>query len=188
MARRHREILDALLDRVVDGSYPAGTLLPKEQLIAEEFDVSRGTGREALRALEERRVATVRHGRGATVQPLEEWNALDPIVAAAFMRGRRRKAFLREIDELRTHLEPLAAELAAERATPRQRAELREASGAETRRHLIAEATGNRPLAATLRALWDVQAPAGDAAAVARAVADGDSERAGAVAARALKA
>ena len=186
MARLHREILDALLDRVVDGRYAAGTLLPKEQLIAEEFDVSRGTGREALRALEERRVATVRHGRGATVQPPEEWNALDPIVAAALMRGRRRKAFLREIDELRAQLEPAAAALAAERASAKQRAELREATGAEEPRRLIAAAAGNRPLAATLRALWEVEPPGEDAAAVAAAVADGDAGRARTEAARAV--
>jgi DNA-binding FadR family transcriptional regulator len=186
VARRHREILDALLDGIVTGRHPPGTLLPKEELIAAEFDVSRGTGREALRALEERRVAAVRHGRGATVLPADEWNTLDDAVAAALVRSRRRAAFVDEVTELRRLLEPAVAELAAERATASQRAALRAASGPLEPRRLVALAAGNRPLAATLRALWAIRSPTIDADRVAAAVADGDKARARTEAARAV--
>jgi DNA-binding FadR family transcriptional regulator len=58
-----------LIARVAAGAYPAGAMLPKEELLAAELDVSRGVVRECIRALEERGVVRVRHGRGATVLP-----------------------------------------------------------------------------------------------------------------------
>jgi DNA-binding FadR family transcriptional regulator len=170
VTRLHREVLDVLLARIVSGEYPAGALLPKEESIAEEFDVSRGTAREAVRALEERRVAVVRHGRGARVQPAEEWNALDPIVARALATGRTRRGFLREVEAYRLVLESEAAALAAEHASADQRAALRDGAedlggsgdlGRDVRRlrRQIAVASGNRPLAATLRALGEAVEP-----------------------------
>ena len=191
MARLHREALEALLGRIASGEYEAGALLPKEQALAAEFDISRGTAREALRALEERGVVAVKHGRGARVLPPEEWNVLDPSVAAALSR---RRDFVREVEALRQLLEDSAAALAAERATARQREALRvraeelaEADdlprAAARLRRQVAVAAGNRPLAATLRALDRAAAPAGprDADACARlatAVADGAADEA----------
>ena len=169
MARRHREILDILLERIVDGQYAPGDLLPKEELLKAEFDVSRGTGREALRALEERRVAVVKHGWGATVQPPEEWNVLDPAVARALAAGRRRRAFLDELAESRALLQGELAALAAARAGARQRTAIAaaadraaagEADAARELWRLAALAAGNRPLAAMLRALSDAHEPA----------------------------
>lgn len=184
-----------LLTSIVSGQYAAGTLLPKETSLVEEFNISRGTVREALRALEERGVVRVTHGRGARVQPTEEWNVLDPVVASAIARGRNRRAFLGEVQLYRLILESEAAALAAERASKAQRAELRACAGeiesvadgaqaAERARRLIAVASGNRPLGATLRALDGSMAPKLDAddvqlcACLARAVADGDANAA----------
>ena len=161
----------------------------------EEYKISRGTVREALRALEERGVVVVTHGRGARVQPPEEWNVLDPVVAGAMAKGRHRRAFLGEVRLYRTILESEAAALAAARASDEQRAELRvraadldggaeAARSAQRLRRLIAVASGNRPLAATLRALDTSVAPklrAGEAQHCARlaiAVADGDPDAA----------
>ena len=185
MARRHREILDTLLERIVDGRYPVGSLLPKEESISEEFDVSRGTGREALRALEERRVAVVRHGRGAIVQPPEAWNVLDPVVAAALSRGRRRRKFLEEVEELRGALRAEAAGLAAARATARQRETLGTGGDGDTWT-LVVEAAQNRPLAAALRTLAELAPAAADRGSpeLAAAVAGGDVDAARAAARR----
>jgi DNA-binding FadR family transcriptional regulator len=195
VTRLHQEVLDVLLARIVEGGYPAGALLPKEESIAEEFDVSRGTAREALRALEERRVALVKHGRGARVQPAEEWNALDPIVGRALATGRARRGFLREVAAYRLVLESEAAALAAEHASTDQRAAIRvraqelgesehAARAIRRLRRQIAVASGNRPLAATLRALDEASEPAvgkvdiGAFERLAQAVADGDPARA----------
>jgi DNA-binding FadR family transcriptional regulator len=193
--RLHREIVDALLDRIVSGEYGPGDRLPKEEALAQEYEISRGTAREALRALEERRVAVVKHGRGASVHPVDEWNVLDPLVARALAGGRKRREFLREIRVYRLILESEAAALAADRASMAQRAELRVraeqlaeaedgARAARRLRRLIAVASGNRPLAVTLRELDDAVDPrltAKDVDAcvhLAQAVADGDPDAA----------
>jgi GntR family galactonate operon transcriptional repressor len=199
VTRLHREAVDVLLDSIVSKQYEVGQLLPKEELLAERFEMSRGTVREALRALEERNVVMVRHGRGALVRPPEEWNVLDPVVARALAAGRRRRDFLREVDALRQILEPEAARLAAERASEAQRAELRVRGeeladsldvprAAKRIRRLVADASGNRPLAGTLRALDDaveqaLRAKDVDACArLAAAVAGGDPDAARAAA------
>src|SRR5919199_4949196 len=75
--------MQTLLARIAAGTYATGTMLPKEERLAEELDVSRGVVRECIRALEERGVVRVRHGRGATVLPARAWNVLDPTVFAA---------------------------------------------------------------------------------------------------------
>jgi len=199
VTRLHRELVDALLERIVSGSYAAGEMLPKEQALAAEFELSRGTVREAIRALEERGVVAVKHGRGARVQPSEEWNVLDAAVARALAASGRRREFLRELREYRKLLESEAAALAAERATARQRERLRVraeeladaedlGSAAGRLRRLVAVASGSRPLAATLRAMDKAIAPqAGskDADAfrhLAEAIADGDAAAARAAA------
>jgi DNA-binding FadR family transcriptional regulator len=199
VTRLHREAVDVLLDSIVSKQYEVGQLLPKEELLAERFEMSRGTVREALRALEERNVVMVRHGRGALVRPPEEWNVLDPVVARALAAGRRRRDFLREVDALRQILEPEAARLAAERASEAQRAELRVRGeeladsldvprAAKRIRRLVADASGNRPLAGTLRALDEaveqaLRAKDVDACArLAAAVAGGDPDAARAAA------
>jgi DNA-binding FadR family transcriptional regulator len=196
VTRLHRDAVDDLLAGIIQGRYAPGTLLPKETSLVDEFRISRGTVREALRALEERGVVLVKHGRGACVQPPEEWNVLDPIVAAAIARGRGRRAFLGEVRLCRVILESDAAALAAERASDAQRAELRVrasdleeadddlARAVQRLRRLVAVASGNRPLAATLRALAGSIEPkvaAAEAQActrLSRAVADGDAEAA----------
>jgi DNA-binding FadR family transcriptional regulator len=185
-------VVDSLVGRIVSGRYAAGELLPKEELLVEEFDISRGTVREALRALEERRVVVVKHGRGARVQPLAEWDVLDPVVARALAAGRRRREFLDEFRVCRLSLESEAAGLAAERASEAQRTELRTMSeelaqapdvslAVRNVRRLIAISSGNRPLASMLRALDDAIEPrvgrseAQMCARLGLAVADGDA-------------
>jgi DNA-binding FadR family transcriptional regulator len=204
VTRLHRDAVEELLASIVSGQYAPGALLPKETSLVDEFNISRGTVREALRALEERGVVRVTHGRGARVQPAEEWNVLDPAVAAAIVGGRNRRAFLGEVRGYRLILESEAAALAAERASKAQRAELRVRAGdldsgadaervAPRLRRLVAVASGNRPLSATLRALDASVAPKLDAegvrlcARLALAVADGDADAAR-DAARALNA
>jgi DNA-binding FadR family transcriptional regulator len=182
MARLHREIVATLLERIVGGTYAPGTALPKEEALVAEFKVARGTAREALRALEERRVVRVKHGRGATVLDPDDWNVLDPEVAQALLRGRGRRRMVDELAELLAMLEPEAAALAAERASDAELERLGEAGPDFTA--ALASAAHNRPLAATLRALHDLlqSAPAapGDpaTASLASALATRDREAA----------
>jgi DNA-binding FadR family transcriptional regulator len=195
VTRLHRDAVDELLAGIIKGQYAPGAMLPKETALVDELGVSRGTVREALRALEERGVVRVIHGRGARVQAPEDWNVLDPAVAAALSRGRGRRAFVSEVVFYRLLLESEAAALAAARASDAQRAELRvraadletagdPATSARQLRRLVAVASGNRPLAATLRGLDDaVEAKrgadeVGACGRLALAVAAGDPDAA----------
>lgn len=100
-----------LLTAIVRGYYPSGALLPSERELTELFGASRIAIREALSDLEANGVITVAHGKGSTVTPREQWNALDPEVLM-LMGGE--EAFA-QLDELRHILEPALAALAAER-------------------------------------------------------------------------
>lgn len=184
--RRHQDVLEALLARIVAGEFGPGARLPKEVAIAEQYDVNRGTAREALRALEERRVAIVKHGRGATVQAQTNWNVLDPTVAAALLSARGRAGFAREIRDSRATVEPELAALAAEHATRVDRAALAHALGIEAPEGAFITELGriarNRPLAAVAVALRRLTPPPAPQPATLHAVLEaviaGDREAA----------
>jgi DNA-binding FadR family transcriptional regulator len=116
MSRVYREIVQVLLARIAGGAYAVGAMLPKEQVLATELDVSRGVVRECVRALEERGVVRVVHGRGATVLPARAWDVLDPDVFAAVRAAPGGRRLTTEAVEARAAVLGLAAALAAERA------------------------------------------------------------------------
>jgi DNA-binding FadR family transcriptional regulator len=106
-----------LVADIVGGVVPAGSMLPREADLAQEFGVSRGVAREAIRGLEERGLVVVKHGRGATVTTDERWDVFSRDVLAAILDSPRGAEFLREYLECRRILEIEAAGLAAERAS-----------------------------------------------------------------------
>jgi len=188
--RLHREIMDELMGRIAAGAYPAGTMLPKEARLADELDVSRGVVRECIRALEERGVVRVRHGRGATVLPPRAWNVLDPSVFAAVHDAPGGRRLVAEATEARTIVLGQAAGLAAERGRPDTIRALTaaveaietapdearsEAAEVEFERALV-DAAGNRPLARVAAALAEVATFGGRGShrAVLSAVVAGD--------------
>jgi GntR family transcriptional regulator len=68
MARTRREqIVDALARRIRRGELRSGERLASEAAIAAEFDVSRGTVRQALRDLQEQELIATRAGVGSFV-------------------------------------------------------------------------------------------------------------------------
>ena len=127
MARLHRESMRVLIAEIVFGELPPGDMLPRETDIAQRFAVSRGVARECIRGLEERGLISVRHGKGATVNPPSAWNEFDPDVLAALLEGPKAVDVLSEYIECRRILEVEAAGLAAERATPEALAAIRDA-------------------------------------------------------------
>jgi DNA-binding FadR family transcriptional regulator len=166
-----------LIADIVTGVRPAGEMLPREVDMASEFDVSRGVVRETIRAMEERGLISVKHGKGATVNGPEEWDVFDPDVLAATLDTEQGVAILGEYLECRRMLEVQAAGVAAERATKLDVARIAEAFAlmeatvhqppgvaVEERFHeadvafhqaLIA-ATGNRALAGVVERLHSV--------------------------------
>jgi DNA-binding FadR family transcriptional regulator len=75
-------IADRIRRQIVDGELPAGSRLPRQEALAEEFGVSHAVIREALRMLEAQNLVTVHRGKvgGATVQAPDagtlEWQLL----------------------------------------------------------------------------------------------------------------
>jgi DNA-binding FadR family transcriptional regulator len=122
----HREATLEFVAEIVSGRLAPGDALPREVAVAERFGISRGIARECLRALEERGLATVRHGSATTVNPREAWDLFDPDVIAASLAGPGAVQLLAEYLECRRLVEIQAAGLAAERATPEAVAVLQE--------------------------------------------------------------
>jgi len=116
MARKHRDVMRVLTTDIVSGVRPTGAMLPKETDLAAEFDVSRGVARETIRAMEERGLISVKHGKGATVNGPQDWDLFDPDVLAATLDSERSADVLAQYLECRRVLEVEAAGLAAERA------------------------------------------------------------------------
>jgi DNA-binding FadR family transcriptional regulator len=102
---------------IVSGVRPTGAMLPKETDLAAEFDVSRGVARETIRAMEERGLISVKHGKGATINGPEHWDLFDPDVLVATLDSERSGDVLAQYLECRRVLEVEAAGFAAERAT-----------------------------------------------------------------------
>ena len=107
-----------LVDDIARGRIPEGEWLPKEVDLAERFEVSRGVARETIRALEERGVVAVRHGRGAQVRPVAEWDLLDAEILDALVASGRADDVVGEALECRRLLEGQAAASAALRIQP----------------------------------------------------------------------
>lgn len=63
------QIAEFIRNRVRFGTYDAGERLPGEWVLAEEFEVSRGTVRSALAQLEKERLITRKRGKGTFVAP-----------------------------------------------------------------------------------------------------------------------
>lgn len=64
---RYAQIQKSLEQRLIDGVYPIGSLMPSEQELSQEFNSSRTTIREALRYLRERGYVERRQGVGTRV-------------------------------------------------------------------------------------------------------------------------
>ncbi|BAK34347.1 GntR family transcriptional regulator [Microlunatus phosphovorus NM-1] len=118
---------DALVEQwgsdIASGRRAPGSKIASDQAAA-ELGVSRTVVREAVRVLESLGLVEVRQRVGITVRRPEHWIPYDPRVLRWRLAGPDRMAALRSLSELRSAVEPLAARLAAERATPKQCGEL----------------------------------------------------------------
>ncbi|OYO10945.1 GntR family transcriptional regulator [Enemella evansiae] len=117
------QIAGVLGARIINGELEAGEVLRLE-LLGTEFGVSRTVVREAVKVLESHNLVTSRRRVGVRVLPATEWNALSPFVLQHQLAGPYRLDQLQAISQLRRGVEPVAAALAAERASADQRTEL----------------------------------------------------------------
>ena len=116
----HGQVVNELGRRVVGGAYPAGALLPNEEQLCQELQVSRTALREAVKVLAAKGLLEPRPRIGTRVRPRDQWNLLDPDILAWRCATGADAEFLRHLAELREIIEPAAASLAANSRTPEQ--------------------------------------------------------------------
>ncbi|GAA1237060.1 DNA-binding FadR family transcriptional regulator [Microbacterium phyllosphaerae] len=119
----HDSLVAELGRAIVDGVHAPGSRMLTVEL-AQERGVSRSAAREAVRVLESFGLVWVRRKSGVEVRPRSEWNVYAPEVIAWTLAGPGRDAQLRELSQLRSVIEPLAARLAAGTATSEQKVDL----------------------------------------------------------------
>lgn len=115
----HETVLDRLGSDIVAGVVAPGTRISADDVVT-QYSVSRTVVREVVRVLESLGLLAVRRRVGITVLGEEHWNSLDPSVIRWKLAGPQRFEQLSSLSELRSGIEPLAARLAATRATPEQ--------------------------------------------------------------------
>lgn len=115
----HDNVLDALGQRIVSGDLPPGAVVTLDS-VDSDYDVSRSVSREAVRVLESMGMVASRRRVGVTVLPRASWHVFDPRLIRWRLDSTDRAAQLTSLGELRSGFEPVAAGLAALRATPEQ--------------------------------------------------------------------
>lgn len=156
--------IDSIRAMIATGELNPGDRLAPEQELADRLGVSRGSLREAVRALSHIKVLDVRRGDGTYVASLEPTELLSGLVFAVELLQPKG---MEEVLEVRRLLLPPAVALAAHRATDEHLADMRavvvELEAATdpdeiARLHrrfqaLVGDATGNETLSSMLRAL-----------------------------------
>lgn len=156
--------IESIRSMIRSGEIAPGDQLPPEQELAERLEVSRGSLREAVRALSQINVLDVRRGDGTYVMSLAPSELMSGMVFAMELLQAKD---LDEVLEVRQLLLPLAAALAAERVTKQQLTAMHEVIEAlekstdpdeiarthERFARLVYEATGNETLSSILHAL-----------------------------------
>ena len=102
-------LMQELLERIVSGIYPEGTVLPSEGQLGAEFEVSRTVLRESVKVLTEKGVVSTWRGRGTIVEPASRWRTFDPDLLAARLRHPGGEDVVRELLILRKGIEPVLA-------------------------------------------------------------------------------
>jgi DNA-binding FadR family transcriptional regulator len=162
--RRSDAQLAARLGRdIVNGVFPAGSLLPSAAEMGARFSASRTALREAYSKLSGKGLIVARPRIGTRVRLKADWNLLDPDVLAWRLSSEPEGHFVDDLFTLRRAIEPVAAEIAATSRTPDGLARMTDAFvrmerfrngegdliGADVDFHVgILEATGNHFLAA----------------------------------------
>ena len=160
---KHRRLFWQIVDKIESsitlGHYPTGSRLPSERLLAETFEVSRPTIREAIIALEVRGKVEVKTSSGVyvleTENPTENVNSISPF----------------ELTQARALIEGEAAALAASAITDEELLRLKQTlidmdtsthpeltDDADKQFHIIiAKATRNKAIEDSIYRLWNIR-------------------------------
>ncbi len=116
------EVANQIVEKIRKEAFEPGTRLPSEFELAEEFGVSRGTVREAVKLLVSKDVLEIRPAKGTFVR--EHPGMSEDPLGLAFMQDHEK--MIRDLLDLRILLECYAAKNAAVNAVPEQIARMKE--------------------------------------------------------------
>src|SRR6201995_4632535 len=119
------KVMDGLVTGIVEEKY--GAVLPLQDVLSKEFDVSRTVMREALSMLLARPILDVRPKIGTRSRPMRDWRMIDEDVVSWRFRAKPDPEFLRDVIEFRMLIEPRASAQAAKRGNAVDIAAIREA-------------------------------------------------------------
>lgn len=119
-------LAEKLGQQILAGDYQAGSILPGEMELGEQFGVSRTAVREAVKMLAAKGMLLPRPRIGTRVMPQSQWNFLDQDLLTWWMTKENFDQVMQYFLILRTSLEPQACSLAAANASHQQTARLAE--------------------------------------------------------------
>ena len=114
--RLHEGLGDKFRALIQEGSLKPGDRLPSERVLAEQFQVSRSSVREAIRSLELQGLVVSKRGSGTFINT-DNLESMAALIASTLSAG---NGALKHIFEMRHILEPQIAALAAQRADQEQ--------------------------------------------------------------------
>lgn len=120
----HDHVIQELGRRIVGGDLQAGTLLPREDDLARQMDVSRSVLREAVKVLAAKGLVESRPKIGTRIRDPRFWHQLDGQVLAWRCASMPTDDFVQKLVEMREVIEPAAAAAAARRCDAPQLAAL----------------------------------------------------------------
>lgn len=117
-------LLESLGQSIVIGEFEASGF-PTEAELSVRFKASRTVAREAVKMLSAKGLLSSRPRQGTRVEPVSAWNLLDPDVTRWMNERPYSHKIYRDLTEVRLAIEPIAAGLAARRATKADIAHMR---------------------------------------------------------------
>lgn len=180
--RLYRTVLEKMLKMIDAGEFPAGGRLPPERELAERFDVSRPTIREAIIALEALDRVQVKTGsgiyvlehHGATGNGLNQISPFELTEARALIEGEAAALAAtlitpEELEQLDKSLEDMARE--------NETGNLASGDADHTFHQIIAQATRNAMVVSIIRQLWHVRNNAPQVHRAYKAICERDGDK-----------
>jgi len=106
--------INQIIRGILDNTYPAGSVLPAERILAEEIGVTRQTVREVLQRLEGEGWITIQHGRPTLINNYWQEGGQGILSSIARFADEIPLDFIQELLAIRLMILPISAKTAAE--------------------------------------------------------------------------
>lgn len=126
MRTSHAHVVDQIGRAIISGELAIGDTLPGDAELEARFQVSRTVLREAMKTLSAKGLIVPKARIGTKVTDRSRWNLLDADILAWHLENGVNEPFLTHLSEIRLAIEPMAASLAATKATAEDVARLRQ--------------------------------------------------------------